>query len=501
VFERDSAPPKIVRISPDGLAAQKPELRGGLQLQSVQGTAIAGLQYAEILDAIKRPRKLGHALSLTFIDPEQTASAPPKPASGDTLEGDAEEARLKAEMNSMVAATGAEEEEQEELDEEMEELREEYVMGIMSNCQSCLDPISGERLLVADLSYTVRRLNVTERFNLRNENELSDSSEDNQLFERRSGNTLAERSLKGAAGDYTRAGEDGGETDDGATVLLTGGSDLAHVVVLGAPACGKTTLLQKMRYWAAITAYQDEAKPIPVFVYLVGFAKFIMNGGECDLLAYLKSSSPADQYRVIADAHRQKTVLYLLDGLDECAQMKEQLQMYIASTLKAETARVVLSSRLAGFSDDHLADGGYEFVQLELCSTNIQKVTAKRRLTEGEYDRFEQMMSTNPMFALYATTPLALSLLIELFRSGKLDQPTSGAQRAINKGELYRAGMVHMLDVGARLQKYTTDECASAFIEANDFPRLDYSYKVHKQAGYDCVDTVALNSDVMCVFV
>ena len=30
--------------------------------------------------------------------------------------------------------------------------------------------------------------------------------------------------------------------------------------------CGKTTLLQKMRYWAAISAYQDDsgAEPTPV---------------------------------------------------------------------------------------------------------------------------------------------------------------------------------------------------------------------------------------------
>jgi predicted NACHT family NTPase len=53
-------------------------------------------------------------------------------------------------------------------------------------------------------------------------------------------------------------------------VLLTQPDEFHHVVVLGAPACGKTTLLQKMRYWAAITAYQDEAAPLPVFVYLVG---------------------------------------------------------------------------------------------------------------------------------------------------------------------------------------------------------------------------------------
>ena len=483
-FDRNSAPFRIAVVSADGLAAAHKELVAGIALHSVQGNPVAALSYEEVLDTIKTA---GRPLRLSFIAPESRANS-----DDDDDSDDAEEEALRRQMNEMVQqrqqqeadrastdAPGMPGEASDEMDEEaMEDLREDYIMGIMSNCQSCLDPISGERMLVADLSYTVRRLSVAERFNLRNENELSDSSEDNQLFERRSSTTLAERSLSGSTGGLGRDDE-GDQTKDGATVLLTADKEFSHVVVLGAPACGKTTLLQKMRYWAAISAYQEpEQHPIPVFVYLVGFAKFIMQGGPCDLLAYLKSSTPPDQYKVIAHAHAEKTSLYLLDGLDECASVKAQLQQYIGTTLAAETGRVVLSSRLAGFSDDSLAEA-YEFVQLELCSVEIQKKTAKARLGDTEYASFEEMMSENPMFALYATTPLSLSLLIELFKHKKLvnpRDPRTGRQRTMNRGEIYRAGMLHMMDVGTRLQKYTTDECANAFIEANDFPRLDYSY-------------------------
>ena len=40
------------------------------------------------------------------------------------------------------------------------------------------DPISGEELLVADLSYEVRLLSVEERYNLKSENELAGEVED-----------------------------------------------------------------------------------------------------------------------------------------------------------------------------------------------------------------------------------------------------------------------------------------------------------------------------------
>jgi hypothetical protein len=73
-------------------------------------------------------------------------------------------------------------------------------------------------------------------------------------------------------------------------------------VVLGAPACGKTTLLQKMRYWAALAAYEvlsmhvwwmwwcvcvsgqadrchlaqePDENHLPVFVALASYAAFV----------------------------------------------------------------------------------------------------------------------------------------------------------------------------------------------------------------------------------
>jgi hypothetical protein len=50
------------------------------------------------------------------------------------------------------------------------------------------------------------------------ENELSDSVEDNALFERRAGGGLQQSLVGASSGGFERAGEDGGETVDGATV-------------------------------------------------------------------------------------------------------------------------------------------------------------------------------------------------------------------------------------------------------------------------------------------
>ena len=75
---------------------------------------------------------------------------------------------------------------EEEMEDEMSAVREDYLMDLFTNCQTCLDPISGEKLLVADLSYTIRMLSLQERYNLRAENELANDIEDNLIFERRS---------------------------------------------------------------------------------------------------------------------------------------------------------------------------------------------------------------------------------------------------------------------------------------------------------------------------
>jgi hypothetical protein len=64
-------PPQIAHIVPTGLAAQKPELFEGLQLRSVQGKNIVGMDGEEILHRIRQSRKL-KSRKLTFVKSRST---------------------------------------------------------------------------------------------------------------------------------------------------------------------------------------------------------------------------------------------------------------------------------------------------------------------------------------------------------------------------------------------------------------------------------------------
>lgn len=350
---------------------------------------------------------------------------------------------------------------EEELEEEMAGIREEYLMDLFTNCQTCLDPISGEKLLVADLSYTIRMLSVMERYNLRSENELANDIEDNLIFERRSATSLETKTIvgDGSADLFARDAED--VSKDGSTILLTEKAKFKRVCILGAPACGKTTLLQKMRYWAALKAYEDPDEDLPVFVALASFAAFVdtelksSGSEEISIMAYLKATCSGENYRMLEYYHRRGKLLMLCDGLDESAHVKELVQQYLARDLTEEAARVVVSSRLAGFSDEFLSDHDFQFVQLELCTAEVQKLTAKRRMTESDFERFCALLLEQPMLSAYATTPLTLSLLIQLFKHNQLVSEDELAMygMVMNRGALYEAGCLHMLDMSERRQQ------------------------------------------------
>ena len=93
-----------------------------------------------------------------------------------------------------------------------------------------------------------------ERVSPRPRSELSDSSEDNLIFERRSANQIEERSLSGSVGAFSADDDRASDTKDGATVLLTEKERFPNVVVLGAPACGS---------WAHAICAQNHRVPTP----------------------------------------------------------------------------------------------------------------------------------------------------------------------------------------------------------------------------------------------
>ena len=83
-----------------------------------------------------------------------------------------------------------------------------------------------------------------------------------------------------------------------------------------------------------------------------------------DMLGYLQKTCDEEQYKMLLYYHKKGQLLMLLDGLDECSNLKEPIQQYIANVLQQSMARTVVSSRLAGFSDDYFADNGFQFVQV-----------------------------------------------------------------------------------------------------------------------------------------
>ena len=186
-------------------------------------------------------------------------------------------------------------------------------------------------------------------------------------------------------------------------------------------------------------------------------------------MAYLAATCSEENYRMLAHYHAKRQLLLLCDGLDESAHVKDMVQKYLAAVLTKSAARVVVSSRLAGFSDEYLSDHEFQFVQLELCTPQVQKLTAKRRMGEEDFLRFCDLLEEQPMLSAYATTPLTLSLLIQLFKHNQLASHEELASwgMVMNRGALYEAGVLHMLDMSDR---------RAARIEAGSqekFPPLD----------------------------
>eukprot|EP01044_Picomonas_judraskeda_P028980 COSAG03_NODE_9841_length_690_cov_1.169205_1_plen_110_part_10 len=110
-----------------------------------------------------------------------------------------------------------------------------------------------------------------------------------------------------------------------------------------------------MRYWAALTAYEDANEDCPVFVALASYAAFVDaglkngKGAEAlDMMAYLKKTCEPEQFKMLQYYKQKGQLLMLCDGLDECSHVKQPIQRYIASVLQSQMARTVVSSRLAG---------------------------------------------------------------------------------------------------------------------------------------------------------
>ena len=319
---------------------------------------------------------------------------------------------------------------------ELRRARDDYILEILNEQSSCMDPVTGRKALLSEMSCSLRVLAGMERAKLREKVDSREPGllEDNSVYE--------QRALGGEQTDDA--------AEDTAEILLDEHSTdgkLHHAVVIGPPYSGRSSLLRQLAYMAAVAARDDRGHPVPVLIDLAELASQCSSQQDeedvsIDALALLKSKVPAEQYDMLVDAFHRQGVLFLCDNMDRCGQFYKKIASYLVNTL-ATSARIVATSTFSRFKHQHLF-ARFGVVQLESLSLDAQRKTARARLSSSKHAGFEELLQS-PAVALFAQSPLTLCLVVELFSSGKL-----ASARSTSRDGLYEQSAQLMVERMAR---------------------------------------------------
>ena len=89
------------------------------------------------------------------------------------------------------------------------------------------------------------------------------------------------------------------------------------------------------------------------------------------------------------------------------------------------------------------------------CALLTYRADCKARMSEPDFIRFCDLLAEQPMLSAYATTPLTLSLLIQPFKHNQLATHAELVSwgMVMNRGALYEAGVLHMMDMSERREQ------------------------------------------------
>ncbi len=214
-----------------------------------------------------------------------------------------------------------------------------------------------------------------------------------------------------------------------------------RLVVLGAPASGKSVLLRKMLvYGSLVQNFRRESCLVPLRVLLIDLGRLIARDGltaKDDLLrVYLddKFGRFSAKTEFLKRALAGGRALLLLDGLDEAGPSAQAVMGWLSGFLRDNFAqRVVLTSREAGFAEHMpvMLSQGFKVTKVnQLSEEMINEIVAKRVLfthasetgeggapTPAQQEAtvaFLQTQLRQPEYANLAQNPLMLSLLIHV---------------------------------------------------------------------------------------
>jgi len=240
-----------------------------------------------------------------------------------------------------------------------------------------------------------------------------------------------------------------------------------RLVVLGAPASGKSVLLRKVFVFGALEQHvKSNDCLIPLRVLLIDMGRQI---AKCNLTAdddllkfYLeeKFGSNSSKTLFLKRALLSGRVLLLLDGLDEAGSNQHIVIHWMTNYLKRfYDQRVIISSREVGFSQNAqiCAAHGFKVTKvLPLSQESILSVIDKRILSKQvDLRQYLKQQLVMPEYASLARNPMMLSLLIHVLSYMHLSQGNENASSTLSKtasvlsrGKLFAFAIEQMLRRG-----------------------------------------------------
>ena len=213
------------------------------------------------------------------------------------------------------------------------------------------------------------------------------------------------------------------------------------LTVLGKPGSGKTTFLK----YLAIQCNQGEFKPnlVPIFITLKYFAEAL---DKPSLLSYIEQqfSETGVTLEQFQELFRQKSVLILLDGLDEVKDEHYERTLHEIRDLsrKYYDNHFVLTCRIA--AKDYSYDVFDKFTEVEIADFDEEQIQhfvkqwfENREAKPIKPDNLLNHFKNNAPLREIAFTPLLLTLICLVFEnSGRLPG---------NRSELYKEGIEILL--------------------------------------------------------